>query len=129
MLTLQNLVELLPHSHLYPGPDASLQAAVVAVCADSRQVNTGALFVATIGAQHDGHRYVAAAIARGNGEYPRRAPASKQPLTTASCRRLAAELLTNLSPVSTQSAPPVRPFRLDRGVECRQLITKLREAL
>ncbi len=73
MLTLQSLVELLPHSHLYPGPDASLQAAVVAVCADSRQVNTGALFVATIGAQHDGHRYVAAAIARGAvavvGEY------------------------------------------------------------
>ena len=73
MLTLQSLVELLPHSRLYPGPDASLQAAVVAVCADSRQVSAGALFVATVGTQHDGHRYVAAAVERGAvavvGEY------------------------------------------------------------
>jgi len=65
MLTLQQLIDLLPVSHIRHAPSTTLLTAIADVTADSRQVRPGTLFVAIPGARHDGHDYICAAVTQG----------------------------------------------------------------
>ncbi len=61
LLNLSDVIPLLGAE--FTGPDAGLT--VTAVTTDSRSVEPGALFVALRGDRHDGHNFVAAALAAG----------------------------------------------------------------
>lgn len=62
MSSLAHLLDVLPDATI-DGPVQGIQ--IESLCADSRSIRPGALFVAIEGEEHDGHRYVAAAIAGG----------------------------------------------------------------
>jgi UDP-N-acetylmuramoyl-L-alanyl-D-glutamate--2,6-diaminopimelate ligase len=59
--TLSELLANLPHRAIWG--DRSVRTAHITD--DSREVRPGALFVAIVGAQHDGHHYIGTAIAKG----------------------------------------------------------------
>lgn len=65
MLTLQQLIDLLPDSTLQHAPLATLNTAIGDVTADSRRVRSDSLFVAIPGARHDGHDYIRSATTQG----------------------------------------------------------------
>lgn len=73
MLTLQQLIDVLPESNIVcTAPTAShtvrapwAQVEIKDITADSRQVRPGSLFVAIPGARHDGHDYICAAVTQG----------------------------------------------------------------
>ncbi|MDW8106477.1 MAG: UDP-N-acetylmuramoyl-L-alanyl-D-glutamate--2,6-diaminopimelate ligase [Armatimonadota bacterium] len=48
-----------------PGVWVHGDAAIMGICVDSRRVQAGDLFVALVGRHHDGHQFVADAVARG----------------------------------------------------------------
>jgi UDP-N-acetylmuramoyl-L-alanyl-D-glutamate--2,6-diaminopimelate ligase len=64
MQILGNIIQALPVEHVYGGGGWTEQF-VKHVCADSRQVVPGTLFVAIQGGQSDGHRYIPSAVAQG----------------------------------------------------------------
>lgn len=64
--TLASLLESVPDYRFFPAADPELLArTVVDVSSDSRQVQSGTLFVAVEGLNRDGHRFLTAAIEQG----------------------------------------------------------------
>ncbi len=65
MITLSQLLTILPDERTQHYPDALLRTTIIDATADSRAVRPGALFVAVPGARSDGHRYIPAALQQG----------------------------------------------------------------
>ncbi|MCB9114158.1 MAG: UDP-N-acetylmuramoyl-L-alanyl-D-glutamate--2,6-diaminopimelate ligase [Caldilineaceae bacterium] len=65
MLTIAHLLEVLPDERMMNLSASARGREILAVTADSRQVQPGTLFVAVTGARFDGHRYLPAAIEQG----------------------------------------------------------------
>lgn len=65
MVTLQTILDALPLPYQLHAPVAPATVAVSGVCADSRFITPGDLFVAIRGGAHDGHQYIAQAVAAG----------------------------------------------------------------
>jgi len=65
MLTIADLLEVLPDERMMNLSASARGREILAVTADSRQVQPGTLFVAVTGARFDGHRYLPAAIEQG----------------------------------------------------------------
>ena len=62
MLTIAHLLEVLPDERMMNLSASARGREILAVTADSRQVQPGTLFVAVTGARFDGHRYLPTAI-------------------------------------------------------------------
>jgi len=60
-MLLQDLAALLPAARILGAADTL----ITSITQDSRQVQQGALFVAVVGYETDGHRYIADAVSRG----------------------------------------------------------------
>lgn len=65
MLTIAQLLDVLPDERMLELPAGVLNRQIVAVTADSQQVRPGTLFVAVTGARFDGHQYLPTAVAQG----------------------------------------------------------------
>jgi UDP-N-acetylmuramoyl-L-alanyl-D-glutamate--2,6-diaminopimelate ligase len=65
MITLSQLLDVLPDERMQQLSTAALRTVIADVTADSRAVRRGSLFVAVPGARSDGHRYIAAAVEQG----------------------------------------------------------------
>lgn len=65
MLTIAHLLEVLPDERMMNLSASARGREILAVTADSRQVQPGTLFVAVTGARFDGHRYLPTAIEQG----------------------------------------------------------------
>ena len=65
MLTIAHLLEVLPDERMMNLSASARGREILAVTADSRQVQPGTLFVAVTGGRFDGHRYLPAAIEQG----------------------------------------------------------------
>ncbi len=66
MLTLQSLITALATAVVTNGPNNSDAATEIdGVTSDSRAVRSGSLFVAVVGSNIDGHRYIPAAVKKG----------------------------------------------------------------
>lgn len=65
MITLAQLLTILPDERTQHYPEAALRTAILDATADSRAVRPGVLFVAVPGARSDGHRFIPAALQQG----------------------------------------------------------------
>lgn len=65
MITLSQLLAILPDERSQHYPDAVLRTEIVDATADSRAVRPGTLFVAVPGTQRDGHHFIPSAVQRG----------------------------------------------------------------
>lgn len=65
MLTLKELIGILPDCDSRNFSEVAFDVEITDVTADSREVRPGSLFVAIPGARHDGHSFVRAAVQQG----------------------------------------------------------------